>query len=90
MRFLRFQVTFGHVVSQSSKIYPKLPRTAQNYQNCSQTISSRNLLNSTKNWDFGFFQKIKLSCIEGAPKHEHTIWIFNLRAFPYAFFNVKK
>jgi hypothetical protein len=34
MRFLRFQVIFGHVVShcQCSKIYPKLPKFAQRWK----------------------------------------------------------
>jgi hypothetical protein len=61
MRFSRFQVKFGHVVShcQCSKI---------------------EILDFFKN---------KLPCVEGAPKHEHTIWIFNLRIF-YMPFSMSK
>jgi hypothetical protein len=40
-----------------------------------------------------FHQKLRFwlfSCVEGAPNHVHTVWIFKLpKNFPYAFFNVK-
>jgi hypothetical protein len=34
---------------------------------------------------FWFFSKTKLPCVEGAPKHERTIWIFNLKFFHMPF-----
>jgi hypothetical protein len=58
-----------------------LSKSAQNCQNSPKDNEFKKLWNSTKNWDFGFIQKRKLPCVEGAPKHEHTIWIFNLGIF---------
>jgi hypothetical protein len=60
-----------------------LPKTAQNCQIC-QNLPKDNLLeelwNTTKNWDFKFFQK-KILYVEDAPKHYFTVWIFNTTIF---------
>jgi hypothetical protein len=53
-------------------------------QICPKTISSRNFEIPPKIEILVFFQK-KLLSVEGALKHEHTIWIFNLRIFHMPF-----
>jgi hypothetical protein len=75
MRFL-----IRHAVShcQCSKICPNLPKTAQR-QLVQETLKFHQKLR------FWFFSKKKLPCVEGAPKHEHDVWIFNLRIFHMPF-----
>jgi hypothetical protein len=67
--------------TKSAQICPKLPKTAQN---CQETITSRNFEIPPKIEVLDFFKK-KLPYVEEAPKHEHTIWIFNLRIFHMPF-----
>jgi hypothetical protein len=49
---------------------------AKSTQNCLKTISSRFFEIPPKIEFFGIFQKEKLPCVDGAPKHVYTIWIF--------------
>jgi hypothetical protein len=69
-------------VAKSAQIWPKLPKSSQR-QLVQETLKFHQKLR------FWFFSKKKLPCVEGAPKHVHTIWIFNTRIF-HVFFNVKK
>jgi hypothetical protein len=80
MRFLRFQLKFRHALShyQYSKICPNLPKTAKI---CLKTIISRNFEIPPKTKILIFSPKKDLPCVEGAPKHVHTVWIFNTRIF---------
>jgi hypothetical protein len=80
MRFSRFHVIFGHVVShyQWSKICPKLPKFAKIYP-------KTKLWNTTKNWDLNFFQKYEFVLAEEALEHVSTIRIFNPRFFHMLF-----
>jgi hypothetical protein len=62
MGFWKFQPKFGHALShcECSNFCPKLPKTAQNYQNLpksAQICLKTKLWNSTKNQDFSVFQK---------------------------------
>jgi hypothetical protein len=81
MRFLKFQVIFGHVVShcQCIKICPKLPKFAQR-QNFEMPPIIKILF---------FLRNKKLMNIEEAPKHVSTIWIFNPRIFHMLFLLLK-
>jgi hypothetical protein len=78
-------VKFGYAVSHFlwSKICPNLPK---NCQNLPRDNLFKKLWNSTKIWDFGYFQKKKLPYIEG---HQSMSTPFQSKNFPYAFFNVK-
>jgi hypothetical protein len=59
-----------------------LPKTTRI---CPETIISRNFEIPPKIEISAFFKNNKLQCVEGAPKHEYTIWIFNLRIFHMPF-----
>jgi hypothetical protein len=70
-------------VAKSAQNCLKLPKTTKI---CPKTISSRNFEIPPKIEIFVFYQKkFKIPCVEGAPKHEHTNWIFNLRIFHMLF-----
>jgi hypothetical protein len=74
-------------VAKSAQICPKLPKTAQR-QLVQETLKFHQKL---RFWYF--YKKIKkkkLPCVEGAPKHGHTIWIFIPSIFSYAYFLSKK
>jgi hypothetical protein len=70
---------------QCNKICPKLPKSAQIYQNMTKDNKFKKLWNTSKNWDFGIFLKQKLLCVEGAPRHVYTVWIFNTRTYHMPF-----
>jgi hypothetical protein len=57
-----------------------LPKSAQR-QLVQETLEFHQKL---RFW-FSSKKKKKLPCIEGAPKHEYTIWILNLRTFHIPF-----
>jgi hypothetical protein len=67
--------------AKSTQNYLKLPKTTKI---CPKIISSRNFEIPPKIEILVYFKK-KLPCVERAPKHEYTIWIFNLRIFHMPF-----
>jgi hypothetical protein len=58
---------------------PKIAKTSL------RTITSRNFEIPPKIEILDFFKKKKLLCVEGAPKHVQTVWIFNTRIFHMPF-----
>jgi hypothetical protein len=79
MRFLRFQVIFGHVANaaNSAQNYPKLPKSVQ----------SQNFEIPPKIEILVF---LKNKSVEEALKHVSIIRILQSKNFPYAIFSVKK
>jgi hypothetical protein len=77
MKFLRFQVIFGHAVShcQCSKFCPKLQKSAH----------TRNFEMPPKIKILVFFKNKKILRVEEALEHVSTIWIFNPRIFHMLF-----
>jgi hypothetical protein len=60
------------------QILPNQPKTAK-------ICPKPKLWNTTKNWDFSFFQKYKFLHVEAALEHVSTVWIFNPRIFHMLF-----
>jgi hypothetical protein len=86
-------VKFGHIDShcQCNKICPILPKTTQNLPKSAHGQLVQETLKSHQKLRFWFFSKKKIPCVkEGAPKHEHIVWIFNLRIFHMPFSMSKK
>jgi hypothetical protein len=85
MRFLRFQVNFGHSVShcQCNKICPKLLKSVQK-QLVQGTLKFQQKLR------FWFFSKTKTSMCRRGTKACAQCLDFQYKNFLYAFFNVKK
>jgi hypothetical protein len=55
---------------------------------CSQPLPMQSVQETLKfhqKLGFWFSSKQKLLCVERAPKHEHNVWIFNLRIFHMPF-----
>jgi hypothetical protein len=83
MRFLRFQVIFGHAVSHCN--------AAKSAQNCpkpqkfAKICPKSKLWNTTKNRDFSFFLKYKILRLEETLEHVSTVWIFNPRIYHMLF-----
>jgi hypothetical protein len=88
MRFLRFQVIFGHVVShcQCSKFCPNLPKTAQICQN----LPRAETLKFHQKLRFFFFSKIKISTCRGGIRACFHRLDFQSKNFSYAIFIVQK
>jgi hypothetical protein len=63
---------------KSSQNYLKLPKTAKSAQR--QLVQE--ILKFHQKLRFWCLSKEKLPCVEGAPKHVHTIWIFIPRISP--------
>jgi hypothetical protein len=66
-------------VAKSAQICPKLPKTAQ------RQLVQETLIFHQKIEILIFFKRKNFHVVEGAPKHKHTVWIFNLRIFHMPF-----
>jgi hypothetical protein len=65
--------------SQPLPMQQNLPKIVKNCQNLPKNNFLEELWNTTKSWDFGVFLLKKIICVEKAPKHMPTIWIFITR-----------